>query len=66
MHQTDFLAVNVRQIPVSGQVFQRAEYQSERRTQFMRDVRVETKPLVVQFLFVAHPFFFCLHGGFGG
>ena len=46
----DFVQMFGRKRPVCKQILQRAKYQREGSAQFMRDVRIKTKPFVVQLL----------------
>ena len=44
--------IRLRQALVAHEVFQRTEYQGERRTQFVGDVGEEAQPFLVQVLFL--------------
>lgn len=37
------------------QIFQRANYQGQRSSQFVRDIRIKAKSFIIQILFIRYP-----------
>ena len=47
-----FMPHSIAKFAVSGKVFERADNQSQRRSEFMCDVRKEAQTLIIEFLFM--------------